>query len=132
MAHMQELPRTKELRREIAKYRRKFGLQSRTPCTDEENRAYLDIVNSGRELPEGVGRFKIVNGDYLNEFFTVQETDLTKEEQQEYLRFRELEMLSTSTGYLRTIRNCVVFFTALAVIGFVIAAFGGFFTGLLM
>ncbi len=116
----------KDLKQELAKYKRKFGLQGRISCSDAENKQYLEIINSGGQLPEFIGRYKLVNGSYLDEFFVMQEANLTPEEKQEYIQYKMLEMQSTSNAYLRTIKNCVVFFTVLTIIGLAIGFFAAF------
>ena len=110
----------KNLRNELGKYRRKYGLQERIPCSKEDNEVYLASLASGQELPEDVERYKLVDGDYLDEFYTIQESELAPEEQQEFLRFQALDWLRESNAYLRTIKNCAVFFTTLAIIALVV------------
>ena len=110
----------KNLKKELDKYRRKYGLQERIPCSKEDNEIYLALLASGQELPEGVGRYKLVDGDYLDTFYTIQEEDLNPEERQEYLRFQALDWLGESKAYLRTIKNCAVFFTTLTIIALVV------------
>jgi hypothetical protein len=46
------------------------------------------------------------------DFFTVYEPDLTEAEVREYLQFKQL-------GYIKTIKNCVVFFTVLTIVGMI-------------
>lgn len=106
------------LRDELKRYKNQFGLLQRIPCTKEENKEYHEILKNGGVLPEGI--YPYLN--YLNEsdnntipfeFYTVLDTDLTESEIEEYLTYKKLDLI-------KTIKNCVVFFTTLAVIGLIV------------
>ena len=103
----------KDLRKELEMLKYENDLLQKIPCTKQENKAYEQLLKSGGKLPEGV---HILYGEIegAKEFYTVYETDLTEAEIREYLAFKQL-------GYLKTIKNCVVFFTVLTVIGMVAA-----------
>ncbi len=100
------------LREKLREHKFEFGLLARTPCTKQENKEYLQILKDGGNLPEGVRAYSYEP----DEFYRIQEADLSEAEIQEYLTYKQLSLI-------RTIKNCVVFFTVLAVIGLVGAWF---------
>lgn len=110
-----------DLRKELRNYRMEYDLIQKKPCTAHENEAYQEILKNGGQLPDGV--FAYTYGDQVSssEFYTVHEEDLTEAEVREYLAYRQLSMI-------KTIKNCVLFFTVLTVIGMILAflAMGGF------
>ena len=98
------------LRDELRAHKFEFGVLKRVPCTKQENKEYAKLLKDGETLPEGVYAY-----DYdLSAFYTVCGTDLTENEIREYLTYKQL-------GFIRTIKNCVVFFTTLSIIGLVIS-----------
>ena len=50
------------------------------------------------------------------EFYTVFETDLSQQEILEYLTYKKLDLI-------RTIKNCIVFFTVLTVLSIILSFF---------
>lgn len=87
----------------------KYGIDlcEKTDCSDEENAIYERMSKQG-ELPAD-----IIKGDG-GYFYKVKPLYNTPEELQEYCTLMQ-------TKYLHTIKNCVVFFTTLAVISLVIS-----------
>lgn len=76
------------------------------------------LIKDGGALPEGVHPFVYDNGaNSTTEFYTVHAPELTEAEKQELLTFTKL-------SYLRTIKNCVVFFTVLTVLSLIATFFG--------
>lgn len=47
-----------------------------------------------------------------NKFYTVKDSGLTEDERRLYIELKKLE-------YIKTIKNCVLFFTVIAVIGLI-------------
>lgn len=104
------------LKDELKAMKVKFGIYTEEEIFSEaEREPYVKLVKNGSPLPWNVR----CNGDsYEAEsatFFRIKKVDMTDEEIAEYLRYKELKML-------RTIKNCVVFFTTLAVISLVCGA----------
>ena len=77
-------------------------------CTDEENETYLNMLQNGEPLPEGIYRHETPDGDELDEFYRIQGPQPVEGELQEYLALRQYKEL-------RTIRKCLVVLTVLAV-----------------
>lgn len=101
----------------LREYPMEYDLLQKVPCTDEENREYLERLRKGLPLPEGVVRDTSPSfGEELDSFYRWAEASLTDRELNEYLTYKKLKML-------KTIKNCVIFFTVLAVIAFVGALF---------
>lgn len=101
------------LRDKLRSYKLEFDLLQEIPCSKEENKEYEKLLNNGEPLPDGV--YSCVDADGTTsktEFYTIYESDLSESEKIEYLTYKKLSLL-------KTIKNCVVFFTILIVIGLV-------------
>ena len=108
------MPKEKvNLRDELRSFKYEFDLLQRIPCSEQENKEYQKLLKDGGVLPEGVFAYVYGNGETsTTEFYTVYETDLTESEITEYLTYKKLNLI-------RTIKNCVMFFTVLTIIGMV-------------
>jgi hypothetical protein len=92
----------------------KFGLLEKLPCTPKENEEYKRLLEIGAELPEGV--YPVVDGwgeASSSEFYTICKPDLSESEIAEFLTYKKLSLI-------RTIKNCLVFFTTLTVISLIV------------
>ena len=101
-----------DLRYTLNEFKEKFDLIQKIPCTKEENKHYAAMQKSGQALPQGVYVYEYTSVDDYAEYYTVYIPDLTSDEIQEYLTFKKLSILNT-------IKNCVLFFTILTIIGLV-------------
>ncbi|MBR6548766.1 MAG: hypothetical protein IKT68_04395 [Clostridia bacterium] len=102
-----------DLRDKLRAYKSEFDLLQKIPCTKQENEKYQQLLKNGETLPDGVFAYADdPTGEPTTEFYTVCETDLTEAEIKEYLTYKQLR-------FIRTIKNCVVFFTVLTIIGMV-------------
>lgn len=105
----------KDIRKDLISLKDDFDLINDIPCSLEENEICREMLKRGEHLPEGVYRYNRDNTkEESAEFYTVHEVDLTKEELEEYIALSKLRML-------RTIKNCVVFFTTITIIGMIVA-----------
>ena len=99
------------LRNELRSYKFEFDLLQKIPCSKEENQEYQKLLKNGGVLPEGV--FPVVDdfsgATSTTEFYTIYEPDLNKAEITEYLTYKKLSLI-------KTIKNCVVFFTVLTIL----------------
>ena len=101
------------LREELRYHKFEFDLLQKIPCTKQENKVYQQILKRGGTLPDGVFAYVYDSGETSQtEFYTVYEADLSEAEIREYLAYKQLSLI-------RTIKNCIVFFTILTVIGMV-------------
>ena len=101
------------LRDELRYHKFEFDLLQKIPCTKQENKAYQQLLKNGGILPDGVFAYEYDSGEVsTTEFYTVYEADLTEAETQEYLTYKQLSLI-------KTIKNCVLFFTILTIIGVV-------------
>ncbi len=101
------------LRDELRAHKFEFGLLQKVPCSKQENKEYQNLLKDGKTLPEGVYAYVYDNGETSNsEFYTISETELTESEIREYLTYKQLSLI-------KTIKNCVMFFTVLTIIGMV-------------
>lgn len=105
------------LRDELRAYKFEFDLLQRIPCSKQENNEYQKIIKDGGVLPKGVFAYIYENGEASTaEFYTIYEADLTESEIAEYLTYKKLSLI-------RTIKNCVMFFTVLTIISMIICFF---------
>ena len=101
------------LRDELRSYKFEFDLLQQIPCSKQENREFQKLLKEGGVLPEGVFAYVYDSGEISKtEFYTIYETDLTESEITEYLTYKKLNLI-------RTIKNCVMFFTVLTIIAMV-------------
>ena len=101
-----------KLKGKLNSFRIEHGICKRNFCSNEENQKYKKILAEGGTLPENVFNY---TDDWTRdgeEFYTIQKSDLSEEEIKELLMYKQLSMV-------KTIKNCVVFFTVLTVIGLI-------------
>ena len=101
------------LRNKLRSYKFEFDLLQQIHCSKQENKEYQKLLKEGGVLPEGVFAYVYDSGETsTTEFYTIYETDLTESEIREYLTYKKLSLI-------RTIKNCIMFFTVLTIIGMV-------------
>lgn len=102
-----------DLRNKLRSYKFEFDLLQKIPCSKQENNEYQKLLKTGGSLPEGVFAYVYDDGEAsTTEFYTIYETDLSEQEIMEYLTYKKLSLL-------KTIKNCVLFFTILIIIGMI-------------
>ena len=102
-----------DLREELRQYRDELNVVQEIACTKEEIAEFKKILKEGGELPEDVHAricYDVDGEEMGKEYYRIYTPDLTEQEMQEYLTLKRLSLL-------KTIKNCVVFFTVLAIIG---------------
>lgn len=92
---------------ELQNLRQEYRLSQRVPCPKEDNKKYAQMVKDGQPLPAGVYDYKYENTE--SEYYTIYTPDISADELAELLTYKKL-------GYLRTIKNCAVYFVVLSVI----------------
>lgn len=104
----------KDLRAELVNYKYDFDILQKIPCTQDENKAYTKLVKEGKPLPKNVYPFGNDAGTPSDsEFYKLYASDLSDAELAEYLTYKKLSML-------KTIKNCLLFFTILTIISMII------------
>ena len=107
----------KSIKQQLDEYRLKYDLYDQRLCTSEENKAYRGLLKQGKELPADIypldPDWKKVNNSDSTEFCRLVRPDVTQEDIMEYLMYKKLDML-------KTIKNCIVFFTVLMIIGIIL------------
>ena len=104
-----------KLKKELMQLRYEFDLLEQIDCTEEQNAEYRQLARENKPLPKRVYcRNTDPTFDYA-QFYTVSEMDLSTEQLNEYLQYRQLKTLTT-------IKKCMVFFTVLTVISLVVTA----------
>ena len=105
------------LRDALRSYKFEFDLLQKIPCSKEENKEYQKLLKEGGVLPDGVFAYVYDGGaTSTTEFYTIYETDLTDSEITEYLTYKKLSLI-------KTIKNCIMFFTVLTIIGMIVYFF---------
>ena len=106
------MAKKKDIKEQITAFKFEFDLLQKIPCSKEENKRYAQMCKHGQPLPENIFQYDNYGSDDLADFYTVYTPELTDAEIAEYLTYKKLSLL-------RTIKNCLVFFVALAVISLV-------------
>lgn len=102
-----------DLRKKLRSHKFEFDLLQKIPCSNNENKEYSQLLRESGSLPDGVFPYIYENSEISStDFYTIYQTDLTESEINEYLTYKQLSLI-------RTIKNCVLFFTILTVIGMV-------------
>lgn len=105
-----------DLKKELRSLYFDANLLQKIDCSSKDNKKYTKLLENNEPLPDEVYEYKMENGEGTGTFYTVYQSELTQEEKFEYITFKQLKMINT-------IKNCVVFFTALTVISLVITFF---------
>lgn len=92
---------------ELQSLRQEYRIAQRVPCSKEDNKKYAQMVKDGQPLPAGVYDYNYENTE--SEYYTIYTPDISNDELLEMLTYKKL-------GYLRTIKNCAVYFVVLSVI----------------
>ena len=94
--------------KELQTLRQEFGLEQKVPCSKEENKRYSQMVKGGAPLPDGVYEYQYENT--TGEYYTIYTPEISADELSELLTYKKL-------SYLRTIKNCAIYFVTLSIIG---------------
>jgi len=94
---------------EIKKLLFDLNLCTKVYCTEEEQQQFKTIRKAKEKLPEGV---IYINSGAENGFYRIKTASMTEPVLQKY-------MLLLQTKYISTIKNCVLFFTVLMIIGLI-------------
>ena len=111
----------KDIKRDLIELKYQFGFYDRISCSDEENQIFEDMLDKNKPLPDNV------NIDYreLGTFYKYEKSDdISNEEFAEYMMFLQADNMLRQETYseiqmknIETIKNCVLFFTIVAIIG---------------
>ena len=101
----------KDIREEITQNKIDLGFYQIKPCSYDENQQLKELKNQGKPLPENINEY---NSEYAGEFYTVHKPNLSEKEMQDYIAFKHLRLL-------KTIKNCVLFFTVLTIVNIIAA-----------
>ena len=100
----------RDLKKELFRMRVEFDLIQKVFCSKEEEKHMKQLIKSGQPLPEDMytdndgTHYKYIN------------SDISKEDMNELLLYRQLK-------YLKTIKNCMIFFVILAIIPMILVYF---------
>jgi hypothetical protein len=88
-----------------------LGILVKEACTEEENEQLSFMEEQGEKLPEDVHKYA-----QPNTYYRLVKSNMTEDEITRVIMLKQ-------TQYLRTIKNCLVFFVALTIISFFWAFF---------
>ena len=98
-----------DLASQLREYRFDHDVLQEIPCSKSECKEYSKLRKQGLPLPDDV----FLNEDYSpTSYYRIYQAELTENELAEYLQYKQLAML-------KTIKNGMVFFVSLAIVGLV-------------
>lgn len=100
------------MRQELNELKFETGLFQRIDCSKEQTEYFRQILKEGNSLPEGVYQYRDGFGEQLDKFYMIHDTNLSKEEREEYIALKQYVRVNT-------IKNCVIFFTVLMVLSLI-------------
>lgn len=109
------------LRNSLNNLRQEFQITQKLPCSKEDEKKYSQLIAEGHALPDNI----VVSKDYgmgnevIYRFYVVKDSGLSSDEMSEYIMLKQLQNI-------RTIKNCVVFFTILSVISLLVSFISNF------
>ena len=107
------------IKRDLNQLRVAMGFARWENCSDEENKAYSEMLKKGEQLPDGIEQRIDGSGFKTDTFYSLKDTGLSDTEKQEYIMYKQLQNI-------KTIKGCVVFFTVLTVISLIATLLGYF------
>ena len=82
-------------------------------CSKKENKEYLNAVQNGKTLPDGVFQYCDVNsGEKIKAFYTVADSGLTNEEKRMFIEYKKLM-------HIKAIKYWIIFFTIIMIAIFI-------------
>jgi hypothetical protein len=101
----------KNLREEMIYQKKKINLIQEMDVTIEENKTFLEMKSNNEKLPDGV--YEHLSNKKI-QFYRIVESDLKEDELKEYYALKQL-------SYVRTIKNIMLFFLIIWLIGSLIS-----------
>jgi len=106
-----------DLKKELNSLQYDLLLRQKIDCSKEDNKKYRELSKQGKPLPDGVYAYKTDSGEDMYQYYTIHiPEELEKEDRFEYILLKQYEMI-------KTIKNCVLFFTVLTIISLVVSLF---------
>jgi hypothetical protein len=103
-----EVAMARNLRSELEEYRKEFGIVQYEPCSNKDDKKYSKMIKEGFDLPNG-----IIQDNSGYGFRKISYTDLSDIELEQLMKYRKWM-------YLKTIKNCAVYFTVISVLGLIL------------
>jgi hypothetical protein len=95
----------KDSKKELRQMKLDLDIIQMVICSNAESKEFNKLLKEKQPLPKGV-----IASEMDDTFYRIVETDLTHEEVQELLLYKQIT-------YIKTIKNSVLFFVALTIIG---------------
>ncbi|MBQ9946745.1 MAG: hypothetical protein IJO91_00010 [Oscillospiraceae bacterium] len=106
-----------DIKSRIASNENALGFIDRNICSDEERNEYKKIYDENGILPNGI--VADVEDGYVSFYKINNDKNISEEDKEKYVKYHQAVNLDKITKDIHTIKNCVVFFTVLSVIGLV-------------
>lgn len=100
----------KNLRQELNNIMFELDIFQKLPCSKEENKIFNNLKKNNEKLPDGVYEY---SNFYNNEYYRIEKTDLTDEEIEDLMKYRQI-------FYLKSIKDSMIFFQIFAIISILI------------
>ena len=113
---------------ELRAYKISVGTNQQDDCSNEENKQFSAMLEQGDTLPEGIYQHERNNNYELDRFYRTSSRHKNDDELTEYLAYKQLFLLTKQSEQLDSIKKMLMFFVALAIIGFL----GAFIFALIM
>ena len=103
------------------------GLTEKTPCTNQENKAFAKMLREGQPLPEGVYEYDgaLIAGQSTNAFYRIHEAALSDAERAELLYQSQIRFFCQGLRLLRRIKGYTLFFVVINVFWLLFVFFFG-------
>lgn len=109
-------------KKELEELREQMGLLGEKICPPEDQKMYSKMCEENKPLPINIQeKFDDLNDSTY--FYEKGYTDLTPDEQQQYLFLKLLDSSHSIDKKMKTIKSCIVFFTIIAIISLVATLF---------
>ena len=100
----------KNLRKELFRMRLEFDIIQQVQCSNDEEKHIKHLIKTKHPLPDDI------HYDNDGTYYRYVNSDISKEDMEELLLYRQLK-------YLKTIKNCMIFFVFLTILPFIVAIF---------
>lgn len=103
------------LKNELNAEKYRLGLVKKQVCTESEEKILRELEQSGKSIPDNVFKSDTYYWRYVDA-----DTDVTDTDIQTLCALKQTLQIEWQTQYIKTIKNCAVFFTVCAVVSAVL------------
>ena len=103
------------INQELMDLRLEVGLLQKTNCSSQENKEFSNKIKAGDALSDRVYQY-MLEGQPVDEFYKIYDTELKGTQKIEYIMLKQYKLI-------KTIKNCVVFFTTITILSILVYMF---------